>query len=124
MLCSDGPTDVVTDDDIARAVRENGPHTAVTRLIGLANNRGGPDNITAVVIRAGGPARSGAVLVGRDGWRQRPVVVLGVVGVIIFAGTLIVVSRGTLDAESSAATACGGSAPRPQLPPARRPPLP
>ena len=52
VLCSDGLSGMVEDRDIARTVSlELDVDVAVTRLIDLANARGGVDNITAVVAR-------------------------------------------------------------------------
>lgn len=51
VLCSDGLTDLVTDDEIHTIVRRAGPdrRRAVRSLIDLANKRGGPDNVTVVL---------------------------------------------------------------------------
>lgn len=50
LLCSDGVTAVLNDAAIRRVLtEETEPQAAVARLIELANERGGPDNITAVV---------------------------------------------------------------------------
>lgn len=52
LLCSDGLTDLVKDDEILDLVRRGGPDNAIQELIALANRRGGHDNITAVMIQA------------------------------------------------------------------------
>lgn len=51
VLCSDGLTDLVPDEDILSIVRRAGPdrRRAVRSLIDLANKRGGTDNVTVVV---------------------------------------------------------------------------
>lgn len=51
LLCTDGLFGVVGDDAIKKilAARE-APRTAVDKLISLANDKGGPDNVTAIVI--------------------------------------------------------------------------
>lgn len=51
VLCSDGLTDLVTDEEILTVVRRAGPdrRRAVRSLIDLANKRGGPDNVTVVL---------------------------------------------------------------------------
>jgi len=57
LLCSDGLSAVVEASLIAEALAETAdPQAAVARLIDLANQAGGPDNIAAVVIdcRGGG----------------------------------------------------------------------
>lgn len=51
ILCSDGLSGMISDDDIRVAVLRNpSPDTACHRLIALANDRGGEDNITAIVL--------------------------------------------------------------------------
>lgn len=55
LLCSDGLTGVVSDDDIARELRAwDDPEETLKRLIEAANAGGGPDNVTAVLLRYGG----------------------------------------------------------------------
>ncbi len=51
VLCSDGLTDLVTDEEILSYVQEDDPDKGkvVRRLIDLANKRGGTDNVTVVV---------------------------------------------------------------------------
>jgi protein phosphatase len=55
VLCSDGLTREVPDDDILRIVRASeGPACACEALVAEANARGGRDNITVVVAREAG----------------------------------------------------------------------
>ena len=59
LLCSDGLSGVLEDADVAGIMSEAATaEDAVARLIAAANAAGGPDNITAVVVRIadGGPA--------------------------------------------------------------------
>lgn len=59
LLCSDGLSGEVTDDEIAGAVREeHSMDGAGQALVDLANARGGPDNITVVLARFDGEALS------------------------------------------------------------------
>jgi len=51
LLCSDGLYDVVDGNEIALALRKFTPQEACEKLVELANNRGGPDNITIVTYR-------------------------------------------------------------------------
>jgi len=50
VLCSDGLYNVVKSDEILRIIKDNNIDEAVQKLIALANERGGPDNITVIVI--------------------------------------------------------------------------
>jgi protein phosphatase len=52
LLCSDGLDRMVTDPEIASAILTNtGADSAVERLIELALENGGEDNVTVVVLR-------------------------------------------------------------------------
>ncbi len=52
VLCSDGLTDLVDDDEILAIVGRHAPADAVVQLVDLANARGGHDNTTVIVLRA------------------------------------------------------------------------
>lgn len=55
LLCSDGLNDVVTDEAIAACLSDDiGPEVQASRLVQLALEGGGRDNITVVVIRVQG----------------------------------------------------------------------
>jgi protein phosphatase len=57
LLCTDGLTEMVPNDDILVVVRDElDPRAACERLVQLANDRGGRDNVTAVVARYERPA--------------------------------------------------------------------
>ena len=54
LLCSDGLTRMVTEPEIAGTLQaEPDPTKAAGRLVELANEQGGADNITAIVVRIG-----------------------------------------------------------------------
>ena len=53
LLCTDGLTKVVSDREIYKTVISSSPQTSVETLISLANKRGGPDNITVIVVEIG-----------------------------------------------------------------------
>lgn len=57
LLCTDGLTDLVADDEISRSLRSGTPDEAVSSLINLACERGGHDNITIVLITMPVPPR-------------------------------------------------------------------
>ena len=55
IICSDGLSTVVRRDDIAAMVKAEPDITKVCeKLVDLANERGGPDNITVVAVRFDG----------------------------------------------------------------------
>ncbi len=52
LLCSDGLTEMLTDEAIAATLlAEPDPEAACTKLVADANGAGGRDNITAVIVR-------------------------------------------------------------------------
>jgi serine/threonine protein phosphatase PrpC len=51
ILCSDGLWGVVPEPDLARLVQKNAPAEACRALVNIALERGGPDNITVLVLR-------------------------------------------------------------------------
>ncbi len=51
VLCSDGLSGLVNDEDLLRTVDQFVPQESVYHLVERANENGGPDNITAIVVR-------------------------------------------------------------------------
>lgn len=51
MLCSDGLSDVLELDEIAALIGQRDVRSSTRRLIEAANGAGGPDNISAIVMR-------------------------------------------------------------------------
>ncbi len=51
VLCTDGLTNVVSEEEIWREVASREPQAAAETLVARANERGGPDNITVVAIK-------------------------------------------------------------------------
>jgi serine/threonine protein phosphatase PrpC len=50
LLCSDGLYDLVEDDEIKQTVLSGKPHSSCEKLIALAKERGGHDNITVGIV--------------------------------------------------------------------------
>jgi len=59
LLCSDGLTGQVQDEELGMILSCLSPQEAVRAMVDLANLRGGPDNITVVVARVTGEPRPG-----------------------------------------------------------------
>jgi serine/threonine protein phosphatase PrpC len=57
LLCSDGLSSMLSDDEIRRTLSEQAPdpEKACRELVDQANERGGEDNITVVVLAGGAP---------------------------------------------------------------------
>jgi serine/threonine protein phosphatase PrpC len=72
LLCSDGLTDLVAEDDIVEALRPVDPDDAADALVGLALAAGGRDNVTCLVadLRDGPEVNSVGRLLGamQDPW--------------------------------------------------------
>ena len=58
ILCSDGLTNLVSPQEIGAVIRVLPIDESARFLIELANLRGGPDNITALIVRVGSPRDS------------------------------------------------------------------
>lgn len=69
LVCSDGLTGKVSDQELGMIASVLAPDAAAQLLVDLANVRGGPDNITVVVIRANEGVRDRRI------WRGEPLVV-------------------------------------------------
>jgi serine/threonine protein phosphatase PrpC len=61
LLCSDGLSGQVTDHEMGAVASVLPPAEACRFLIDLANMRGGPDNITVVILRVGGATDANGV---------------------------------------------------------------
>jgi serine/threonine protein phosphatase PrpC len=58
LLCSDGLTRMVTEPEIAGTLQaELDPAKAAERLVELANDQGGADNVTVLVVRTGSESK-------------------------------------------------------------------
>ncbi|HEX6987870.1 MAG TPA: Stp1/IreP family PP2C-type Ser/Thr phosphatase [Bacillota bacterium] len=64
ILCTDGLTSVLADDELRAAAAEPEPEGLAERLVMLANHRGGPDNITVITVRPNDPAVAGRAAEG------------------------------------------------------------
>ncbi len=79
LLCSDGLHDVVQDAEILAAFLQHPQSDALQYLINLANQRGGPDNITGIIIEV---PEQALVRKQTKVWRY---LILGCAGVLIVA---------------------------------------
>jgi serine/threonine protein phosphatase PrpC len=111
LLCSDGLTGRVEDHEIAAIVRDHPPAEAARQLIAAANERGGSDNITVLLVSTEKAEAAIAVVppiaaAGTEPARRRwliPVLVGGVAIVALVLGILW--ATGTLFGGEPTATA-------------------
>ncbi|MEX0792989.1 MAG: protein phosphatase 2C domain-containing protein [Pirellulaceae bacterium] len=66
LLCSDGASGPVHDDEFALILGALEPDQAAQMIVDLANLRGGPDNITVIVAKITNPKMA------EDPWRKEP----------------------------------------------------
>ena len=101
MLCSDGLSGMLSDDAIAEVVGSTPPADAVARLIELANEAGGSDNITvqiAVVPEAtvsAGPKDAGAREVPSSEAAAAGSLVRWAVAIVLIAAILLILFGGS-----------------------------
>jgi serine/threonine protein phosphatase PrpC len=55
VLCTDGLSNLVSDEELEEIVQRSGPQESVYHLVERANEHGGTDNITAIVVRVSHP---------------------------------------------------------------------
>jgi len=107
LLCSDGLCGVAGDPEMAAVLnRAADPTAAIKPLIDLANRKGGPDNVTAVVVQTG---RAGAVAAagGRKGNSIVPFLLIALAAVLVGAFFYFRPGGGTGPLPTVAATAEG-----------------
>jgi serine/threonine protein phosphatase PrpC len=93
LLCSDGLTDLVWNDEILEVIRSKPTLKEASRaLIELANSRGGHDNITVVLISV--PANFKLAVKRNVNWL--PLVIGGVLGTLLLLGVASVLALGLL----------------------------
>jgi PPM family protein phosphatase len=99
LLCSDGLTDMLTEEQIQAIVEtEPDPQRAADRLIKAANRAGGVDNITVVLLHAVGEEGDRLPLPGEgaDPHRVRRWIIGGVAALVVLIGAFFVL-RGYVD---------------------------
>jgi serine/threonine protein phosphatase PrpC len=107
LLCSDGLTDLVWNDEILEVIRSKPNVKEASRaLIELANSRGGHDNITVVLIAV----PSNFKLVVRKNVNWKPWIIGIIAGIILVMGAGVVFTLGLLDRN-------GNSTPTPTVTP-------
>jgi protein phosphatase len=106
LLCTDGLSSLVNEQELTELTREFGqPAVAAEQLVTLANQRGAPDNVTAVVARVVDQNRERRATRELSVLRKRPVDVhrlrLGV-GIGVVTAALLVLALYVLAASNAA----------------------
>ncbi len=93
LLCSDGLSGQISDEEIGAILRTLEPKYAAQLFVDLSNLRGGPDNITAIVVEPTNSqimSSSGAsIAVSRRGVRKPFSTALGVVAAVCLLAALV-----------------------------------
>lgn len=93
LLCSDGLSGQITDEEIAVLLRVLSPQRAAQMFVDLSNLRGGPDNITAIVVEIAeesiAGSQQGAIALRRNGKRKAFSPALGVITAVCFLAALV-----------------------------------
>ena len=93
LLCSDGLTDLVADDEILAIVETRGVQDGLDELMLLANQRGGHDNITIVTLRVPTEDKVTIPIALRRPRSQRRIACLAVIGlglIVVFVVSSLV----------------------------------
>lgn len=89
LICSDGLTDLVSDEEILAYLQSRSPDTVVKDLVALANARGGHDNITIILLQAPEP-NYGIVNEAKNSARNNVLfLMLGLGSLLVLGGILI-----------------------------------
>jgi protein phosphatase len=86
LLCSDGLHDLVTDDVIQQIILENDLDDAAQALIAEANENGGKDNITVVLLQVPATKRKTTDRKAVVGISLLSVILLSFIGLLLVAG--------------------------------------
>ncbi len=113
LLCTDGLTDLVSDDEIKATLEANLLDESLEQLIKLANSRGGHDNITLIGINFPGDKNLAPVPKKRNRLLQAVVVVFLVL-ILTLAAWLF--SSYFMEMEPGSATQSPGTTPSLELP--------
>jgi len=111
LLCSDGLTGLVPDDEIGPILATLPPAEAAQALTDLANLRGGHDNITVLVVRVTGAelttrvAAAEPLTISRPRAHRRPQPVLWIVASVCF---LVALALAVVRQQAAAMLALGG----------------
>ena len=81
LMCSDGLSNVISNDELGAVTSVFPPEDACRHLVNLANLRGGPDNITCLIVQVpddGRPGDTSSLLrpIGGGGWSLWPYLAL------------------------------------------------
>lgn len=105
VLCTDGLSGLLSDEEVMRIVNQSVPQESVYHLVERANENGGPDNITAIVVRVqevgveppGARVASHAYIGGREISEANT----GAMNMLVGSGMPFVASNGDMRISSS-----------------------
>ena len=94
LLCSDGLTNLVADQEILEAVKRESPQHACENLIQLANQRGGHDNITVQILKVAGLKNDSKSLLER---KKLLFIFMFILAILLFLNGLFLVGPEALE---------------------------
>jgi PPM family protein phosphatase len=94
LLCSDGLTNLVADQEILEVVKRESPQHACENLIQLANQRGGHDNITVQILKVARPKYYSISLLER---RKILFIFVSILAILLFLNGLFLIGPDALD---------------------------
>lgn len=119
LLCSDGLTDLVEDQEILSYLQNNSLESALNQLVALSNQRGGHDNITIIGLQIPEPQEIALpVPAGTTRPRKRVTSCIILAGIAVIAALLIgsfVLGFWNLTSPRETATSTVGSPPAPAI---------
>lgn len=84
LLCSDGLSNLVSNAELLEIAGQAAPEQAARRLVDLANERGGIDNISVIVARAEKPEPAAAAAL-----RRPPIALLGGIAALVLVAAAV-----------------------------------
>ena len=85
LICSDGLTGLVAPDEMRAILEQRPPQPAADELVHLANERGGHDNVSVVVLAA---APGGVIAAAVPSWRRYLPVLSALAALLLIAGVV------------------------------------
>jgi len=98
LLCSDGLTDLVNEKEIFMEVMKNPPEATLKNLVDMANQRGGHDNITIILVQVPGTSAAPAAARKKLAASSHKYII-GCLGLLVLGAVIAVVAFGYFNSQ-------------------------